>query len=1068
MSKPVSDRTAQGSMTSGGVNRAVFRAADSVMFRAPLLPLDAYLDLSYGPRSSTADQMRAGRAVVSEPLADPRIRLAIAVGSRSLLAALDRAAASGQPDRQAESKLLRYLIRMATRPTPYGLFAGVGLASFGERTELLLSDEQPRRRARPDMAWLLQLVARLESKPEVRDRLRLATNPAAYFRAGRVVIGERVVLGEAGQAPEVSIRATPAVCKALEAAQAPIPYAQLRSDLLQSPGATSERVDRFLNDLIEQTFLLSDLRPPLTTPSPARHVLERLVSCQAASEVASDLAELLDVAAEWDLAPTERATAAYGRMLSIADRLLPQTEADSPFQVDMAAPLANGQIARTVGADVALAAELLLRLTPYPNGPPVLAAYRQAFLSKYGIEREVPLLELLDPNIGLGAYSGVAFAPSNLPAVAKRQSLLAEIAASALRDLRPVVELDAALLADLQAAPLTAERTPVSLDISAYVESPSPDALDAGEYTVLIGPNVGVAGAARTLSRFAELLGDGAIDTVGRLAAAEDATLPNTMAVELVYLPQRSRSANVSVRPLIRDHEIPVGLSPHLTSAKSIPLRELVVGVRNDRFYVRWAGAAKDLRVVSGHMLNSSQAPEVCRLLSDISADGIAQLMRFHWGPAESFPYLPRVQAGRVVLRPAEWKITFYVRRTYFPKCSTEAFESELLNWRQTWRVPRYVYLTFADNRLLLDLENERQAGELRNEIYKLIEGGGLVLHEVIHPVETSWARGPSGSFASELIVSLIRNQPLAKQEAIVARPSTSSRTTATVSLSRARDPIHFKMPGSEWVYLKAYCGVEIQTDLITGPLNNFAADLMTKEAVSRWFFVRYQDPDHHIRVRFRCDPSLRRPGLLSEVCDWAKQLVAVGLCTRFSLDTYDQELERYGGVEGMDVAERVFCVDSTTVTNCLASLQQRKIGVEPIELAVATIHSLLSGLGLKGSELSSWLKARDVNRVVTGREYRLRQTTLIALLSAGRLKEATFELYPIQQALIEYRSQLEPIGTELVKQIRSGVIDQPFDQLLSHYSHMHFNRLIGINADMERLALGLLQRTMESLRHLG
>ena len=75
----------------------------------------------------------------------------------------------------------------------------------------------------------------------------------------------------------------------------------------------------------------------------------------------------------------------------------------------MAMKLRSHHIIQEVGMEAARAAELLLRMTPYPSGLSHLAAYRRAFVSRYGLDREVALLELLDPNCGLGSpttYSG--------------------------------------------------------------------------------------------------------------------------------------------------------------------------------------------------------------------------------------------------------------------------------------------------------------------------------------------------------------------------------------------------------------------------------------------------------------------------------------------------------------------------------------------------------------------------------------------------------------------------------------------------------------------------------------
>src|SRR5829696_3110031 len=108
--------------------------------------------------------------------------------------------------------------------------------------------------------------------PEVRHALAVASPSllAALERAGRVHLSERAPGGSGAGGDSVSVRATGAVRQALGAARRPIPYADLAAGLLAAiPGATLEQVAQLIAQLCEATLLLTDLRPPLTTPDPA-------------------------------------------------------------------------------------------------------------------------------------------------------------------------------------------------------------------------------------------------------------------------------------------------------------------------------------------------------------------------------------------------------------------------------------------------------------------------------------------------------------------------------------------------------------------------------------------------------------------------------------------------------------------------------------------------------------------------------------------------------------------------------------------------------------------------------
>src|SRR5205823_1533695 len=127
---------------------------------------------------------------------DARIRWALAVGSSALLDDLERSSPSSKDADHLKGKLLRFLIRMSTRPTPFGLFAGVAPSHWGQETDLAIAVEPPRTRTRPDMAWLLNIVKALESRPGVRKQLHLVTNSTAFIRGDRVFMTERSSIGE--------------------------------------------------------------------------------------------------------------------------------------------------------------------------------------------------------------------------------------------------------------------------------------------------------------------------------------------------------------------------------------------------------------------------------------------------------------------------------------------------------------------------------------------------------------------------------------------------------------------------------------------------------------------------------------------------------------------------------------------------------------------------------------------------------------------------------------------------------------------------------------------------------
>ena len=1032
----------------------IYEPMQSFVVRAPLLPIERYLALADTPDTT-------GPAI--DLAKDSLVRAAIEVASPALLAELEHPPRSPRKAAALNSALLRYLIRMSTRPTPYGLFAGLGVGTWNAATDLRIDDGPRTVRVRPDMGWLTRVVLDLERSSVLDGQLRLVRNPCAFERDGRLHLSDRTTAGHVGQ-PDVSIRVTPVVKRVLAHARTPIRHSELVSEVLAlTPGAALEQVRRLVGELCALGLLLSDLRPPLTG-DPVRYVMSRLTGTDGGKMVARRMAGVMRQAAlaERDLAHAEPGnTAALSTLRARIRAAYPvdMPRDDDVIQADSGLPLAGRSLSGQVGDDAAVAVELLLRMHPAPGGPKHLAGYRSAFVARYGARRQVPLMELLDPRFGLGPPGNGHARPASggqQPA-ARRSERLFHLAVTALRDGQTEIVLGEDDVEELSTWQPVPDQLPPSLELSAFLLARSAEAVDGGEYTLVVGPNLGAQAAGRGLGRFADVVGSPACDLLRDIAAAEDARREadtgSTLAAELVYLPARYRSANVMVRPALRDHEIAIGVGPGVPPGQAIPAHELAVWVGDGRLRLWWTAGGCEVRVSAGHMLNPAGSPSVCRFLHEIGLDGVTPLMSFDWGQAGMLPALPRVRVGRVVLRPAQWRQPTARLAADLRIEDTEAFGSALRQWRRQWRVPQHVYLSAGDNRLLLDLDDPAQAGQLREELRRG-HRRDLTLHEALPGPDDAWLPGPRGRYASELVIPLVlrasrRREPPALAARAVELPAPAS--TAVDNADRTR------LPGSDWLYF-ILAGPRIGEDeLIAGPLREFASTLVADGHAADWFFVRYADPDRQLRLRLHGEPAALMTQALPAAMTWAAGLIAAGRLSRVGLAVYDREVERYGGPSGISLAELVFAADSIAVA---AMLAEPRGALDLVEMAVLSVDHLLAGLGLDEAARLRWYRDAAPPPVESGTAYRQRGRRLRELLGHPGADPASAALLDI---LARRTAELAPIGARLNDLADAGQLNSPVTTIARSLVHLHCNRL-GVDSANERVLLGLLQRTRVSL----
>ena len=70
---------------------------------------------------------------------------------------------------------------------------------------------------------------------------------------------------------------------------------------------------------------------------------------------------------------------------------------------------------------------------------------------------------------------------------------------------------------------------------------------------------------------------------------------------------------------------------------------------------------------------------------------------------------------------------------------------------------------------------------------------------------------------------------------------------------------IHF--PDDSWLYLRIYTGYHTADKLLSGILNDSSTYLIRSGLATKWFFIRYADPDFHIRYRIK----MRNPAFIQE-----------------------------------------------------------------------------------------------------------------------------------------------------------------------------------------------------------
>ncbi|WP_405020602.1 lantibiotic dehydratase [Kitasatospora sp. NBC_00070] len=983
-----------------------FQPADWFAVRTPLLPAD------------------------TPPTADPLAGLALWIGSPDLWDSL-HGPAPERPGRAPRSalKACRYLDRMSHRPTPYGLFAGVALGSWGTRTDLAVRRMPGRTGTRLDMAWLLALVEQLESDLPIRRQLGFVRHGAVLVSAGRLYLLDPPAAASAPPTGCLSLRATAPVLALVEAAENTVPYQQLVKAVLTAvPDAPVERAEQLIEQLRRAGVLASDLRPALTVADPARDLAGRLTDVVDAADRPRRLRLLVEEAARCDRLGPADGLALRRALLPAARELVPDVA--TVLQTDSTVELGGSTLHHSVARAAALAAELLLRTATLPAHPADLTRYHRAFEDRYGRQRPVPLLELVNPHLGLGFPEDHAPASSWSPGRPGRDDALVQLAARALASGAETVELDDRTLACIERE-VDPHGLPSALELLATVEAPDAAAVDRGDFALVVSPAVGSSAAGRVLGRFAFLFGDQA----PQLPSSEPESTSDQIDADLVYQPLRARAANVAICPTRHGHIVRIGTGKHPQDPPAVPLSEITLTLEDAGLVTRWGAHGPRLRLHVSHMINWDGAPRLARFLLRIGQPPVLQ--SFDWGAAHRLPFLPRLTRGPVVLAPARWRLG----PTLLPADGQAGFPTALGEFRAAWRMPGRVRLIEYDNHVTVDLDRAEDVEEIRRTLHH----SGAVVLQRCPPQDHAWLPGPDGRRVVELVVPLT----LTTRQARAASPREAAPTCRPVVDRTIRQA----GPGSRWIYLKLYAPNVTHDDLLTGTVTELVGALLRSGSVLGWHFLRYADPDPHLRLRFELTDRTHWHAAAATLCEGLRSDLAEGVISRFCFDTYEREIERFGGPAGTDFAERVFCADSTAVLALLQASARKAAGPDRLMLAVLSVDRLLADLGLPAAErpaLAAAMATADEDDHDTGATYRDSKALLRGLLGTPGPPA------PLEAPLTSRRSAIDAARTPRPSERPTSI--------LATFAHLHCNRLLGTDRAQEQSVYGLLARTRRSL----
>lgn len=152
---------------------------DIFMVRVPSLPVKIFRDF-HKTNGNISDYISENEDVMNF------MKESVLLSSKSLYNSLNNPPTEKKKIKNYKLGLLKYFTRASTRPTPYGLFAGVGLGSFSDKTKIIVDENEFKRDIKVDTYWICHVIHDLESDMKIASQLKLKFNPICFISRDRV------------------------------------------------------------------------------------------------------------------------------------------------------------------------------------------------------------------------------------------------------------------------------------------------------------------------------------------------------------------------------------------------------------------------------------------------------------------------------------------------------------------------------------------------------------------------------------------------------------------------------------------------------------------------------------------------------------------------------------------------------------------------------------------------------------------------------------------------------------------------------------------------------------------
>jgi thiopeptide-type bacteriocin biosynthesis protein len=278
-------------------------------------------------------------------------------------------------------------------------------------------------------------------------------------------------------------------------------------------------------------------------------------------------------------------------------------------------------------------------------------------------------------------------------------------------------------------------------------------------------------------------------------------------------------------------------------------------------------------------------------------------------------------------------------------------------------------------------------------------------------------------------------------------------------------------------LYTIAYLPRERIEDLLLDEFLPLVHEIRRHPDLHSLFFVRYSDPRWQLRFRIFGSPEWVKQSVRPRLETRLKELEAKEAIEGHSFNRYEREIERYGGEEGMDLAEQLFFHDSLAAIE-LCDLDRRgKMAKSRREVALLVVDRLADLAGFDERQRLAFYRRgyawalengdwKEADLEVLERRFQSLRPGLERLFGEAKDDVARWGGEEVAAIATRFLDDAAPVLRTIVEGHRAGRIRQDLIYLVWSYAHMFTNRM-GVEATPEAILRYFMHRLLQERRHV-